>query len=945
MSYRTSTKAVVGITSRCSDQDVQWLMEFIKGTFWEVVADVRFLPITNRNTLEWEERVCRCSVGILYHTKRHGRLNIVDIDGALYDEELRSLYRILGKSKVLVVLDDVEDCSDRERWRVLETQPSLRDLSSQLLLFTEKGKKEEALKKMTEFLKAFGYNTVARDLKTNTNNSTEIKNMVKSEDQSRWSVLKSILPSLKSEKSGETSSGSIQNLNQKQIQPKNSHHVTKRLKINVFSRSAQSNYVWLVDRLRTLDRSIDVHGVYITNSYTGFYQEISQCSFAILYHTQKQGRLNITDVTDSLYNEELKDLSKCLGKENVIVVVDDLKKADQSEKRRILEGQPSITRLAWDLYLFSEKKENNDNFEEIKKIIWKKIPTWDNMDTDYSQDDFDRKSTKSAKPGTSLGQEHPQNREDDHPPPPGTSFTAYSKERDVSSARDITWKSDHDSGEPEVKKMSLDLTRLNLQSPEAAAQVDNTFEDAYAKWKNLKKIMKADHTKMEVEIQRLHQENKELQSKNRSLLNKMSENENVQQKILKEKKRTIEKKQHDIETLHKDLQGKERTLKEKDEVIQQNGQTIQELKKRLREKEEQLTNEIKNIKEKQLTIETLHKDLQGQDRTLKEKDEVIQENGQTIQELKKRLREKEEQLTNEIKNIKEKQLTIETLHKDLQGKERTLKEKDEVIQENGQTIQELKKRLREKEEQLTNEIKNIKEKQLTIETLHKDLQGKERTLKEKDEVIQENGQTIQELKKRLREKEEQLTNEIKNIKEKQLTIETIHKDLQGQDRTIKEKNTAFEKMKQEIQQLRKYIQNMENRSRQEHDGHNWKQGIQAGESQRCEERSPIPRQENEHEHGGQDFQKGFNSMEEGSLQHRTHSNTGAMCNSWKNATEKLSLTPENDQIEQMKCTIEQQDEEIQKLETKIKQQMSTLEGNALLINDLLNVIHGGKEKC
>ncbi|PIO13444.1 hypothetical protein AB205_0150750 [Aquarana catesbeiana] len=102
---------------------------------------------------------------------------------------------------------------------------------------------------------------------------------------------------------------------------------------------------------------------------------ITRPSFAVLYHTMNRGRLNVTNVKDSLYEEELEALSRLLGRKNVIVVIDDLENASDEEKARILENQPSIGQYAWDFYLFSstDDKRNSPNsqknLKEIKHII------------------------------------------------------------------------------------------------------------------------------------------------------------------------------------------------------------------------------------------------------------------------------------------------------------------------------------------------------------------------------------------------------------------------------------------------------------------------------------------------------------------------------------------------------------------------------------------------
>lgn len=60
-------------------------------------------------------------------------------------------------------------------------------------------------------------------------------------------------------------------------------------------------------------RAFDVKSVCITNDYKTFGSGLQTCRFAILYHTLKNGRLNITDAADSLYDTELRDMSNLFG--------------------------------------------------------------------------------------------------------------------------------------------------------------------------------------------------------------------------------------------------------------------------------------------------------------------------------------------------------------------------------------------------------------------------------------------------------------------------------------------------------------------------------------------------------------------------------------------------------------------------------------------------------
>lgn len=123
--------------------------------------------------------------------------------------------------------------------------------------------------------------------------------------------------------------------------------------VGVFSREDESCYQWLSHRLVKWRNVKDVRSVTITNNFQTFQEETSKCDFAILYHSKKRGRVNVTDVTDSLYDNELQYLSNVYGRENVLVVIDDLDRSSEEEKLRILTHQPKIRVLAWDLFIFS----------------------------------------------------------------------------------------------------------------------------------------------------------------------------------------------------------------------------------------------------------------------------------------------------------------------------------------------------------------------------------------------------------------------------------------------------------------------------------------------------------------------------------------------------------------------------------------------------------------
>ncbi|XP_075687106.1 uncharacterized protein LOC142656105 [Rhinoderma darwinii] len=144
-------------------------------------------------------------------------------------------------------------------------------------------------------------------------------------------------------------------------------------KVGIFSRSSESEFKWLRIQLESgYFRHVieNVRPCFISNSgFQQFMTNVSNCSFGILYHTKNRGRINITDVTDSLYDEELEYMSGMLDK-NVMVVVDDLQNADEEEKSRLLRSQPSIKEKAKDLFLFTtDEKKYLEPLVKMRNVI------------------------------------------------------------------------------------------------------------------------------------------------------------------------------------------------------------------------------------------------------------------------------------------------------------------------------------------------------------------------------------------------------------------------------------------------------------------------------------------------------------------------------------------------------------------------------------------------
>uniref|UniRef100_A0A8C5WHD8 Uncharacterized protein n=1 Tax=Leptobrachium leishanense TaxID=445787 RepID=A0A8C5WHD8_9ANUR len=133
-----------------------------------------------------------------------------------------------------------------------------------------------------------------------------------------------------------------------------------RIPIGIFSRDDASCYEWLTRFLRSIPEVKDVRPVYISrDGLADILCEATCCDLAILYHTKNRGRINITDVTDSLYDKELELLFQVLGRQGVMVLIDDLEHGGQEDKIRILTHQPKIRTLAQDLVLITAQEKES----------------------------------------------------------------------------------------------------------------------------------------------------------------------------------------------------------------------------------------------------------------------------------------------------------------------------------------------------------------------------------------------------------------------------------------------------------------------------------------------------------------------------------------------------------------------------------------------------------
>ncbi|XP_066433130.1 uncharacterized protein [Eleutherodactylus coqui] len=136
-----TNKAIVWIFSREADSQYSWLVDLLQSdVFTDDISEVRHCRISNSGRQQFYHDVSRCTFGILYHSKNRGRINVTDVDGSLYDEELEYLSSRLGKKKVIVVIDDLSDSCDQQKAKILSNQPSIRYMAEDLFLISHEEK-------------------------------------------------------------------------------------------------------------------------------------------------------------------------------------------------------------------------------------------------------------------------------------------------------------------------------------------------------------------------------------------------------------------------------------------------------------------------------------------------------------------------------------------------------------------------------------------------------------------------------------------------------------------------------------------------------------------------------------------------------------------------------------------------------------------------------------
>ncbi|XP_073416733.1 uncharacterized protein [Dendrobates tinctorius] len=313
----------VGIFSRSSDSDYSWLVQILRSEdFRPHISHVQNFHMSKDKVREFKQEVRKCTFGILYQSQKTERNTVTTIK---YDLELQTLYDTLGKQNVAIIIDDVEDNSDREKSHILATHPRAAERAGNLLLVSYRDKMEK--RRMEK---------VKMELRMQRRGSEFINCDQRTNDAPRT------FPT-----SG-TGHGPLSSQG-----PVIKHHC-----VGIFSRSTDRDYSWLVDILRSKELSslvanVNSYLIYNSQKFQDFIDDINQSTVGIVYHSKNRGRVNVTNVTDSLYDQELETLHMILGKRNVLVIIDDLEDSGDYRKKGILQEQHSIAKCAKDLILVS----------------------------------------------------------------------------------------------------------------------------------------------------------------------------------------------------------------------------------------------------------------------------------------------------------------------------------------------------------------------------------------------------------------------------------------------------------------------------------------------------------------------------------------------------------------------------------------------------------------
>ncbi|XP_072273146.1 uncharacterized protein [Pyxicephalus adspersus] len=511
----------------------------------------------------------------------------------------------------------MDDTSEEEKQRILKTQPSLARLSSHLILIPENHKLQAAQKKLKEFQEFHaGFLEGARTSQKMDISISSFKIKLMGPNEPMEAI----------------TSGTVESSRQGHTTNFPSNRKTYSLlasvyQISIFSRSAETNYTWLVESLRKDDRirKANIEAVLITNQHSSFKTELKKCNFAILYHTKNHGRINITDVMDSLYDSELQEMSKYLGKENVIVVIDDLGGSIHEERDRILGLQPSICKFALDLFLFSESEKHTKNLEAIKEIIGKRLPRIKGQNKNPDKGPRPSKQCEpqcedQASAGGSLSSS-PESHGYLSDSPRSDSAEAQSKISKTKTSSETTNSMDGQVDPSDVPallnavhKKWNQLQKENQELKEKLLCQEEIMEHQLDKIMSL--TSQNDRMKMEIEKRdNITRENMEIMEKERQMERaekEMSERE----KNLEERKDMMMRTERHMERAEKEMSEREKNLEERKDMMMRTERHMERAEKEMSERE-------KKLQERGDMMMRRQRDMEGPEKEMREK--ILQE--------------------------------------------------------------------------------------------------------------------------------------------------------------------------------------------------------------------------------------------------------------------------------------------------------------------------------
>ncbi|MEE6527567.1 hypothetical protein FKM82_029022, partial [Ascaphus truei] len=131
------------------------------------------------------------------------------------------------------------------------------------------------------------------------------------------------------------------------------------LVVYIFYGSSEVHLQWLLQLLSTAPFQRKVKQVKFLPIAQECRDDYASGSVAILYYTMLDGRIRETDNRFTLYEYLLRSLSVKLGREKVMVMVDDANDDDVEKGSRLLEFHPCIRECFSQLLTLSQEDKKN----------------------------------------------------------------------------------------------------------------------------------------------------------------------------------------------------------------------------------------------------------------------------------------------------------------------------------------------------------------------------------------------------------------------------------------------------------------------------------------------------------------------------------------------------------------------------------------------------------